>query len=245
MVAASPVIFYDLLPEPGICPYAQRAWIALVELNVPFVTRFVDKENKSEDFLSLFRGIVQDPNGRGTVPTIIDGDYELTESLPIVEYLDKKYGKANNRLLPDDAGQYGKVKLFAEAFQAQLAVNLIKILQADTRAALAEAVKATDNGLKVLNDFIKVNGSSEGGSFFLGSRYSYAETVTTPFLVRAITVPARVGKYDVHKSIKAHGLDRLGSWVEASLSRPSAKTTGCSKELMVETIGKRNQPLKD
>lgn len=39
--------------------------------NVPFVTRFVDKENKSEDFLSLFRGIVQDPNGRGTVPTII------------------------------------------------------------------------------------------------------------------------------------------------------------------------------
>lgn len=38
-----------------------------------------------------------------------DGDYELTESLPIVEYLDKKYGKANNRLLPDDAGQYGKV----------------------------------------------------------------------------------------------------------------------------------------
>lgn len=33
--------------------------------------------------------------------------------------------------------------------------------------------------------------------------------------------------------------------VQASLSRPSAKTTGCSKELMVETIGKRNQPLKD
>ena len=75
--------------------------------------------------------------------------------------------------------------------------------------------------LQVLNDFIKVNGSSEGGSFFLGSRYSYAETVTTPFLVRAITVPARVGKYDVHESIKAHGLDRLGSWVEVSLAEAS------------------------
>lgn len=82
--------------------------------------------------------------------------------------------------------------------------------------------------LQVLNDFIKVNGSSEGGSFFLGSRYSYAETVTTPFLVRAITVPARVGKYDVHKSIKAHGLDRLGSWVEVSLAEASQIHANCA-----------------
>lgn len=49
----------------------------------------------------------------------------------------------------EDGSSVVQVKLFAEAFQAQLAVNLIKILQADTRAALAEAVKATDNGLKV------------------------------------------------------------------------------------------------
>ncbi len=32
MTTASPIVFYDLLPEPGVCPYAQRAWIALVEL---------------------------------------------------------------------------------------------------------------------------------------------------------------------------------------------------------------------
>lgn len=38
-----------------------------------------------------------------------DGDYKLTESLIIVEYLDKKYGKPENRLLPNDAAQHGKV----------------------------------------------------------------------------------------------------------------------------------------
>ena len=42
-----------------------------------------------------------------------------------------------------------QVKLFVETFQAQLASNFIKILQADTQAALAEAVKAADDGLKV------------------------------------------------------------------------------------------------
>ena len=38
-----------------------------------------------------------------------DGDYKLTESAIVVEYLDKKYGKAGKSLLPDDAEQLGKV----------------------------------------------------------------------------------------------------------------------------------------
>ena len=68
----------------------------------------------------------------------------------------------------------------------------------------------------MLNNFIKVNGTEEGGNFFLGSRYSLAEVATTPFLVRAITVLSGVGKYDVLQSIKVNDLKRLGSWVEVS-----------------------------
>ena len=40
---------------------------------------------------------------------LADGDYKLTESAVVVEYLDKKYGKAGKSLLPDDAEQLGKV----------------------------------------------------------------------------------------------------------------------------------------
>ncbi len=39
--------------------------------DVPYTKKFLDKANKSEEFLSLFRGITQDPAGKGTVPTII------------------------------------------------------------------------------------------------------------------------------------------------------------------------------
>lgn len=67
---------------------------------------------------------------------------------------------------------------------------------------------------QVLDNFIKVNGSSEGGSFFLGSRYSYAETLTTPFVQRALVVLPHFHKYDLVKSAKDHGLDRLLAWIE-------------------------------
>ncbi|KAK9840020.1 hypothetical protein WJX74_002198 [Apatococcus lobatus] len=244
MTAAAPITFYDLLPEPGACPFAQRAWFALEELDVPYKKKFIDKANKSQEFLDVFRGIVQDPNGKGTVPTIIDGDYKLTESAVVVEYLDKKYGKAGKGLLPDDAKQLGNVKLFVETFQAQLTGNIFRLLRADTKADLEEAIKAADAGAKVLNDFVKVNGSSEGGSFFLGSKYSYAETMTTPFVLRALLLKD-YKKYDLVGRAKEHGLDRLAAWIEASLSRPSAKTSSPSHEALVETMAGYNQPLKD
>lgn len=245
MTTASPIVFYDLLPEPGVCPYAQRAWIALVELGVPFTTKFVDKANKSEEFLSLYRGIVQDPAGRGTVPTIVDGEYKLTESAVVVEYLDKKYGKPGKTLLPDDPEEFGKVKLFVDTFTSQLVSANFKILRADSRESLAEATAAMDAGAKVLNDFIKVNGSSEGGDFFLGSRYSFAETMTTPFLRRMMAAIPALKEYNLLESSKAKGLHRFVAWIEASLSRPSNQKTGCSDQQIVEGFKTFNTPLKD
>ncbi len=38
-----------------------------------------------------------------------DGDYKLTESMMVVEYLEKKYGKPGKSLLPEDAREYGMV----------------------------------------------------------------------------------------------------------------------------------------
>lgn len=248
-MTTTPITLYDLSPEPGVSPYAERVKIALTELGLPYTVRLeagaASGASKSEEFLRLFRGLVQDPEARGTLPTIVDGDYKLTESLIIVEYLDKKYGKPENRLLPNDAAQHGKVKLFVETFQSQLISNTLRLIMADTRAALADAAKSTDAALKVLDNFIKVNGIAEGGNFFLGSKYSFAEVATTPFVWIAIIVLPQVGKYDMLQSIKANHLERLELWIEASLSRTSFKSTRRSEEQMLQTTGKYNKPLKD
>lgn len=72
--------------------------------------------------------------------------------------------------------------------------------------------------LQVLDNFIKVNGIAEGGNFFLGSKYSFAEVATTPFVWIAIIVLPQVGKYDMLQSIKANHLERLELWIEVSLA---------------------------
>lgn len=53
------------------CPYAQRAWIALEELNVPYTTHLIDGSNKDPAFKELYASIVQDPDMPAKVPTII------------------------------------------------------------------------------------------------------------------------------------------------------------------------------
>lgn len=53
------------------CPYAQRAWIALEELNVPYTTHLIDATNKNPAFKELYASIVQDPDMPAKVPTII------------------------------------------------------------------------------------------------------------------------------------------------------------------------------
>ncbi len=70
--------------------------------------------------------------------------------------------------------------------------------------------------LQVVNDFIKHNGSSQGGSFFLGARYSFAEAMTAPFLQREVLLMPHVKKWDLVQYAKTAGLDRLVAWIEVS-----------------------------
>ncbi len=54
-----------------------------------------------------------------------DGDFKVTESAVVVEYLDKKYGKSGNRLLPEDPEEYAMVRmlnLHLDIFDVQTAV---------------------------------------------------------------------------------------------------------------------------
>ena len=53
------------------CPYVQRAKIVLKEKNIPYDTIYVDKANKSKEFLDLFRHITSNHTHRGTVPVIV------------------------------------------------------------------------------------------------------------------------------------------------------------------------------
>lgn len=50
-----------------VCPWAQRATIAVVETGAPFEYKTVDLHNKSEEFVSLYRRVVCDAGATAKV----------------------------------------------------------------------------------------------------------------------------------------------------------------------------------
>ncbi|BDA48821.1 probable glutathione S-transferase U26 [Coccomyxa sp. Obi] len=235
--APKPITFWDITPAPGGCPFAQRAWLTLEELGVPYDHKLADPANKPKEFTDLYASIVQNTEDSAKVPTIIDGDNKLTESLVVVEYLDAKYG-GDKPILPRDPAELAKVKLFAELFTSKFQGPFFKILRSSSDEEVAQLTKDFEHNLEVLDKFIRASGSSGSPGYFLGSTYSYAETVTTPFLRRAqVTLPHFKG-VDPLEIAKSKGLDRLVDWMKASLDRESNKKTGPSDEDIIESFKK-------
>ncbi|WP_116808952.1 glutathione S-transferase family protein [Steroidobacter cummioxidans] len=84
---------YEFAPTRSI-----RARWALQELEVPFESvsiRLMEGAGQTPEYLAL--------NPAGKVPTLVDGDFVLTESVAIVLYLAEKY--SHKGLLPTDLKQ--------------------------------------------------------------------------------------------------------------------------------------------
>ena len=73
-----------------ICPYAQRAWLTLLEKGIPFEKKRIDLKNKSKEYTEIYsRAIGRDPESDGKVPTIVHGDQTITESEIVCWYLEE------------------------------------------------------------------------------------------------------------------------------------------------------------
>ena len=87
-------------------PYAMSVFVALTEKGIPFELKTVDLEagaNRAEDFAA--RSLTQ------RIPTLVDGDFALSESSAITEYLEE--------LQPDPALYPAALKARARARQVQ------------------------------------------------------------------------------------------------------------------------------
>ncbi len=61
---------------------------------------------------------------------------------------------------------------------------------------------------QVLDAFLRQHGSSEGGDFFLGGTYGYAETCTTGFFQRALAALPAFRGVDPWEVVRSNKLDR-------------------------------------
>ena len=104
--------------SPFTSPYAMSVFVALREKGLAFETLTLDldaRQNQAADFAQ--RSLTQ------RVPTLVDGDFALSESSAITEYLDQAYPETS--VYPADVQQRAR----ARQVQAWLRSDLLPIRQ--------------------------------------------------------------------------------------------------------------------
>ena len=161
---------------------SSASWRVRIALNVKGIeyeyipVNLLKGEQKSEEHLKL--------NPSGFVPALeIDG-HILTESLPIIEYLDEAYpDKA--KMLPEDKLQRFQARRLAEVVNSGIQpIQNLSVLNriADIGGDKTEWAKVTiTNGLKVLETLV----SQSKGKFCVGDEITIADCCLVPQLYSA------------------------------------------------------------
>ena len=179
-----------------VCPYCMRVRIALAEKGLSYTEREVDLARKPPELL--------DVNPANGVPVVVDEGVAIPESLVILEYLEDRYPEPP--LLPPDAAGRARARLLYERITAALGGHVVKLARGSDaeKAAAAEAVKAA---LAALEREAPADG-------FLAGPFSIADVALAPF----------VAKLPPDLRPAALGLERLGRWERAVMTRPSVAT---------------------
>ena len=151
-----------------LCPYVQRAVIALHEKGVPFERIDIDLANKPDWFLKI--------SPLGKVPVlVVTGDngkeVALFESNVICEYIEETQGGA--KLHPENALTRAEHRAWMEFGSAIL--GDLWGLETATDAATFESKRQA-----VAAKFARVEAALGAGPFFAGDRFSLVDAVFAP-----------------------------------------------------------------
>ena len=195
---------------PSASRVSRTLWI-VHELGIPFEHIPMEmKDLKSPDYLAI------NPNGK--VPTLVEGEFKLFESMAINLYLAKRFNKEG--FWP--AGAEDQALCYQWSFWGMTEVekSLLTILidmfmtAPDKRKpeAVAEAQKALPKPFGVLD------GALKGRDYLLGSGFTVAD-----LNLASICSWARPIKYDFGP------FPNVGGWLDRCLSRPSYKAARATK----------------
>jgi glutathione S-transferase len=150
-----------------LCPYVQRAVIALKEKGVAFERIDIDLANKPDWFLAI--------SPLGKVPVLIvsadNGEVALFESNVICEYIEETQGGA--KLHPQDPINRAEHRAWMEFGSAIL--SDLWGLETTTDAAVFESKRQA-----VAAKFARVEAAQGAGSFFAGESFSLVDAVFAP-----------------------------------------------------------------
>jgi glutathione S-transferase len=183
-----------------LCPYVQRAVIALTEKGVAFERIDIDLANKPDWFLAI--------SPLGKTPVLQVGDVPIFESAVILKYLEETYPKP---LHPADPLKRAEHRAWIEFGSAVLS-DIAGFYAAPDEATF----KARTSQLE--QRFARLEGRVVAGPWFDGEGFSLVDAVFGP-VFRYFDVFEEVADFGI-----LAGKPKLACWRKALATRPSVRT---------------------
>lgn len=185
----------------AICPFVQRAVIALKEKRVDFKITYIDLENPPGWFKEI--------SPFGKVPLLRVEEEVLFESAVIIEYLDEVYPP---RLHPENPLVRAKHRSWIE-FGSNLLFEQFKLMVAKYEDDVQQQCE-TLGGL-----FARLESEVSDGPFFMGEPFTLLDAAYAPFFTRYEILKKH------HEALEDLMPTRLNRWGQALLARESVKTS--------------------
>jgi glutathione S-transferase len=205
----------------NLCPYVQRAAIALMEKGVPFERTDIDLSNKPDWFLKL--------SPLGKTPVLIVNNMPIFESAVILEYLEDTQPPA---LHPEDPLERAQHRGWIE-FASAILNDIAGLYNAVDQGAFAD--KQAELGRK----FARLESQLGNGPFFSGSDFSLVDAAFAPVFRYFDTIDEIVGLGLFDDAPK------VSAWRKSLSDRPSVqKAVSADYPLRLrEFLQKRNSVL--
>ncbi|MEA2897656.1 MAG: glutathione S-transferase [Bradyrhizobium sp.] len=204
-----------------LCPYVQRAVIALTEKDVPFERIDIDLANKPDWFLAI--------SPLGKTPVLQVGDTAIFESAVILEYLEETQPKP---LHPTDPLARAEHRAWIE-FGSTVLSDIAGFYAAPEEAAFAARTAQLEQRLARLEERVAASPWFDGGDFSL---------------VDAVFGPV-FRYFDVFDTIADFGIlpgkPKLARWRKALAARPSVRAAVSADypALLRDFLNRRNSWL--
>ena len=212
------------------CPFVQRTWITLVEKSIPHQYIEINPYNKDPDFLAM--------NPRGLVPTLavpvgVKGREQkpLYESGVVCEYLDEAFPEVDKygvRLLPEDAYERARARLWIDHISSKIVPAFYKLLQhtPDKAYSLDQAREELHTRIRVFAQEMDPQ-----GPFFSGEQFGLVDIMLAPWAKRLWLIDHyKDGGVGIPKDGGDETWARWRRWFDATVERPSVKETWSADE---------------
>ena len=204
-----------------LCPYVQRAVIALTEKCVPFDRTDIDLANKPDWFLKI--------SPLGKTPVLLVGDTAIFESAVILEYLEETQAKP---LHPADPLARAEHRGWIE-FGSAVLNDIAGLYSATDETAFKTKVSQLETR------FARLETRAEVGPWFAGEHFSLVDAVLAP-VFRYFNVFDEIAEFGILR-----GKPKLARWRNSLAARPSVRAAVGADypTLLRDFINRRNSWL--